>query len=110
MQRAAGWCRSVVMQGAKGGLRSARTRYRCVSGNGCAREKRRRCGIPSRSYAKSSRMVPICCDAGSQGRFEVGTDTLSVRVGKRMRAGKEEEMWDSVQILCKEQPDGADLL
>ncbi len=47
------------------------------------------------------------CDAGSQGRFEVGTDTLSVRVGQRMRAGKEEEMWDSVQILCKEQSDGS---
>src|SRR5260370_39365384 len=24
-----------------------------------------------------------------------------------MRAGKEEEMWDSVQILCKEQSDGS---
>jgi hypothetical protein len=24
-----------------------------------------------------------------------------------MRAGKEQEMWDSVNILCKEQPDGS---
>jgi len=24
-----------------------------------------------------------------------------------MRTGKEEEMWDSVQILCKEQSDGS---
>ena len=47
------------------------------------------------------------CDAGSPGRFEVGTDTLSVRVGQRMRTGKEEEMWDSVHILCKQQPDGS---
>jgi len=30
-----------------------------------------------------------------------------VRVGQRMRAGKEEEMWNSVQILCKEQEDGS---
>ena len=53
------------------------------------------------------RKLQVRCDAGSQGRFEVGTDMLSVRVGQRMRAGKEEEMWDSVQILCKEQADGS---
>ena len=53
------------------------------------------------------RKFQVRCDAGSQGRFEVGTDTLSVRVGQRMRAGKEEEMWDSINILCKEQPDGS---
>jgi len=53
------------------------------------------------------RKFQVRCDAGSSGRFEAGTDTLSVRVGQRMRAGKEEEMWDSVQILCKEQPDGS---
>src|SRR6266849_777487 len=53
------------------------------------------------------RKFQVQCDAGSQGRFEVGTDTLSVRVGQRMRAGKEQEMWDSVNILCKEQADGS---
>src|SRR6266567_7576660 len=47
------------------------------------------------------RKFQVRCDAGSSGRFEVGTDTLSVRVGQRMRGGKEEEMWDSVHILCK---------
>ena len=57
--------------------------------------------------APDRRKFQVRCDAGSQGRFEVGTDTLSVRVGQRMRAGKEEEMWDSVHILCKEQPDGS---
>jgi hypothetical protein len=57
--------------------------------------------------APDRRKFQVRCDAGSQGRFEVGTDTLSVRVGQRMRAGKEEEMWDSVQILCKEQSDGS---
>ena len=54
-----------------------------------------------------SRKFQVHCDAGNSGRFDVGTDTLSVRVGQRMRAGKEEEMWDSVQILCKEQSDGS---
>jgi len=53
------------------------------------------------------RKFQVRCDAGSQGRFEVGTDTLSGRVGQRMRVGKEEEMWDSVHIVCKEQRDGS---
>ena len=57
--------------------------------------------------APDRRKFQVRYDAGSQGRFEVGTDTLSVRVGQRMRAGKEQEMWDSVNILCKEQPDGS---
>jgi len=57
--------------------------------------------------APDRRKFQVQCDAGSHGRLEVGTDTLSVRVGQRMRAGKEEEMWDSVHILCKEQPDGS---
>ncbi len=57
--------------------------------------------------APDRRKFQVRCDAGSPGQFEVGTDTLSVRVGQRMRTGKEEEMWDSVHILCKEQPDGS---
>ena len=56
------------------------------------------------------RKFQVQCDAGSQGRFEVGTDTLSVRVGQRLRVGKEEEMWDSVHILCKQQADGSSQL
>jgi len=57
--------------------------------------------------APDKRKFQVRCDAGSPGRFEVGTDTLSVRVGQRMRTGKDEEMWDSVHILCKQQADGA---
>src|SRR5947207_16029684 len=57
--------------------------------------------------APDKRKFQVRCDAGSPGRFEVGTDTLSVRVGQRMRAGNQEEMWDAVQILCKEQSDGS---
>lgn len=54
-----------------------------------------------------SRKFQVRCDAGSSGRFEVGTDTLSVRIGQRMRLEKDQEMWDSVQIPCKEQSDGS---
>lgn len=57
--------------------------------------------------APDRRKFQVRCDAGSPGRFEVGTDNLSVRVGQRIRVGDQEEMWDSVQILCKEQSDGS---
>jgi hypothetical protein len=57
--------------------------------------------------APDRRRFQVKCDAGIPGRFEAGTDTLSVRVGQRMRAGNQEEMWDSVHVLCKEQPDGS---
>jgi hypothetical protein len=57
--------------------------------------------------APDRRKFQVNCDAGDSGRFQVGTDTLSVRVGQRMRVGKEEEMWDSVHVLCKEQQDGS---
>ena len=57
--------------------------------------------------APDSRKFQVRCDAGSSVRFEVGTDTLSVRVGQRMRLEKEQDMWDSVHILCKEQEDGS---
>jgi hypothetical protein len=57
--------------------------------------------------APDRRKFQVRCDAGSPGRFEVGTDTLSVRVGQRLRNGNQEEMWDSVHILCKEQEDGS---
>lgn len=57
--------------------------------------------------APDRRKFQVRCDAGSPGRFEVGTDTLSVRIGQRMRTGNQEEMWDSVHILCKDQADGS---
>lgn len=57
--------------------------------------------------APDKRKFQVRCDAGSPGRFEVGTDTLSVRVGQRIRVGDQEEMWDSVHVLCKEEGDGS---
>lgn len=57
--------------------------------------------------APDRRKFQVRCDAGSPGRFDVGTDTLSVRVGQRIRVGDQEEMWNSVHVLCKEQGDGA---
>jgi hypothetical protein len=56
---------------------------------------------------KDTRKFQVHCDAGNAGRFEVGTDTLSVVIGQRVRVGKQEEMWDSVHIVCKEQRNGS---
>src|SRR5229473_6878409 len=46
------------MRGVQGALRLARTPYRYALVNACEPEKKRRCGIPSTSYANSWRMAP----------------------------------------------------
>lgn len=56
---------------------------------------------------KDARKFQVHCEAGIAGRFEVGTDTLSVVVGQRRRVGEQAEMWDSVHIVCKEQLNGS---
>jgi hypothetical protein len=56
---------------------------------------------------KDTRKFQVHCEAGNAGRFDVGTDTLSVVIGQRVRIGKQEEMWDSVHIVCKEQRNGS---
>jgi len=56
---------------------------------------------------KDTRKFQVHCEAGNAGRFEVGTDTLSVVIGQRVRVGKQEEMWDSIHIVCKEEPNGS---
>jgi hypothetical protein len=56
---------------------------------------------------KDTRKFQVNCAAGNAGRFEVGTDTLSVKVGQRVRVGKQDEIWDSVHIVCKQQPKGS---
>lgn len=57
--------------------------------------------------APDGRKFQVSYDAGASGQVETGANTLSVRVGQRARIETEEEVWDSVHILCKEQPDGS---
>ncbi|MGH9739361.1 MAG: hypothetical protein ACRD4X_12375 [Candidatus Acidiferrales bacterium] len=52
----------------------------------------------------------VSCDAGIAGQFRVGTDSLWVRVGQRVRRRGSEEMWDSVAIESTTQQDGTLLL
>src|SRR5215472_6478686 len=56
---------------------------------------------------KDTRKLQLHCDAVNAGRLEVGTDTLSVVIGQPVRVGKQEEMWDSVHIVYKEERNGA---
>ena len=43
----------------------------------------------------------------AQGDLWLGRTLFLCVSAQRMRVGKEEEMWNSVQILCKEQEDGS---
>ena len=56
---------------------------------------------------KDRRRFQVHCDAGTAGKFAVGTDSLSVVIGQRVRVGTQEEMWDSVHVICKEHDDGS---
>jgi len=48
----------------------------------------------------------IQCDAGDAGRLHARTNSVSVRVGQRIRRNGAPEIWDSVIILCQETEDG----
>ncbi len=48
----------------------------------------------------------IQCDAGDAGRLHARTNSVSVRVGQRIRRNGAGEIWDSVIILCQETEDG----
>jgi len=48
----------------------------------------------------------IQCDAGDAGRLHARTNSISVRVGQRIRRNGSAEIWDSVIILCQETEDG----
>lgn len=49
----------------------------------------------------------VSCDAGTAGRFQVGTETLSVIVAQKIHGGTDGRMWDSVLVLCKKLEDGS---
>src|SRR5260370_19584355 len=48
----------------------------------------------------------IHCDAGDAGRLHAKTNSVSVRVGQRVRRNGAAEIWDSVIILCEETQQG----
>jgi len=48
----------------------------------------------------------VNCDAGKTGQFRAETDSVSVRVGQRVRRHAAEEMWDSLAIESTAEQDG----
>src|SRR6266852_3775155 len=51
---------------------------------------------------KDDRKFEVHCNAGDAGELHVGTKSLSVKVGQRVRRDGSEEMWHSVLIHCDE--------
>jgi hypothetical protein len=48
----------------------------------------------------------VHCDAGDAGRLDARTNSVSVRVGQRVRRNGTMQTWDSVIILCEEAQNG----
>jgi hypothetical protein len=48
----------------------------------------------------------VNCDADKSGRFLVETDSLWVRVGQRVLRDGTQQIWDSVTVEGKKEPDG----
>jgi hypothetical protein len=49
----------------------------------------------------------VRCDAGNAGHLEVGSDSVSIRIGQRIRKEGKQEFWGSLLVECKEQDDGS---
>jgi hypothetical protein len=49
----------------------------------------------------------VRCHAGDAGHLEVASDSVSVRVGQRIRRDGKQEFWGSLLVECKEQDDGS---
>jgi len=54
-------------------------------------------------------MTNVCLDgdAGDAGALRIGTESLSIKVGQRVRMDGYEEMWHSLLILCALGDDGS---
>jgi hypothetical protein len=48
----------------------------------------------------------VNCNAGNAGRLHAKTNSVSVRVGQRVRRDGAIEIWDSIIILCEETEQG----
>lgn len=53
------------------------------------------------------RKFEVRCNAGAAGHLEVPSDSVSVRIGQRIRRDGKEELWGSLLVECNEQDDGS---
>ena len=56
---------------------------------------------------KDGRKFEVHCNAGVAGELRVGTESLSVKIGQRVRRDGAEEIWHSVLIHCGEAEGGS---
>ena len=56
---------------------------------------------------KDARKFEVHCNAGAAGELHVGTESLSVKIGQRIRRDGTEEIWHSVLIHCGAAEDGS---
>ena len=55
---------------------------------------------------KDSRKFEVHCNAGDAGELRVGTDSISIQVGQRLRMDGAQRVWHSVGVYAKEDEDG----
>ena len=55
---------------------------------------------------EDTRKFEVHCNAGDAGELCVGTDSVSVQVGQRLRMDGAEEIWHSVGVYAKEDEGG----
>ena len=56
---------------------------------------------------KDERKFEVHCNAGAAGELQVGTESLSVKIGQRVQRDGSEEIWHSVLIHCDAAEDGS---
>jgi hypothetical protein len=60
----------------------------------------------SKNYGIAGPTFEVHCNAGDAGGLRAKTNSVSVRIGQRVRRNGATETWDSVIILCEETQQG----
>jgi hypothetical protein len=61
---------------------------------------------PAVTAASTDKAFQIRCEAGANNHFGVQADAISVTVGQRVRRDGGTQMWESVTVYAKHNPDG----
>ncbi len=56
---------------------------------------------------RDDRKFEVHCHAGEAGELRVGAESVSIKVGQRLRRDGAERIWHSVGVHAKEDEDGA---
>ncbi len=56
--------------------------------------------------AKNACKFEVHCEAGDAGELRVATDSVSIKVGQRLRRDGDQEIWHSVGVYAQEDEEG----